>query len=102
MEPSTAAPPKMLNVALFGAQADTLIPDIQRHENLRLTEHEPDVVVCFGGDGTLLAAELHYPGLPKVPILNSRRGHRCIPQPAGEVIDGLGGGCALCEQLHQA
>ena len=92
MEPSTAALPAVMNVALFGAQADSLIPDIQRHENLRINEHSPDVVVCFGGDGTLLAAELHDPGLPKVPILNSRRGHRCIPQPANEVIDGLASG----------
>lgn len=92
MEPSTAAPPKLLNVALFGAHADSLLPELAKHDNLRLTETEPDVVVCYGGDGTLLAAELHFPGVPKAPILNSRRGHRCIPQPPHEVIAGLANG----------
>lgn len=92
MEPSTAAAPRILNVALFGAQAESLAPEIEKHENLRLTPDAPDVVVSYGGDGTLLASELHYPGVPKAPILNSRRGHRCIPQPPEEVIAGLAAG----------
>lgn len=92
MEPSTAAPPKPMNVVLFGAQADALIPEINKYENLRMDGGEPDVVISYGGDGTLLASELHYPGIPKAPILNSRRGHRCIPQPPREVIAGLAAG----------
>jgi len=81
-----------LKIVLFGAQADDLLPEVRRYGNLHIVEDDPDVVVCFGGDGTLLAAELHFPGVPKVPILNSRRGHRCIPQPADEVIAGLSNG----------
>ncbi len=76
-------------ITLFGNKADVLAPLVHRHENLVLTEEAPDLVVCYGGDGTLLAAELHWPGVPKVPILNSRRGHRCIPRPPEEVIDAL-------------
>lgn len=92
MEPTTAAPPSLLRIALFGAQAETLLPLLQQHENLKVAEDNPDMIVCFGGDGTLLAAELEYPGVPKVPILNSRRGHRCIPQPPQEVIAGIASG----------
>lgn len=76
-------------VLLFGAEADRLIPLLQEHPELEIVTESPEVVVCYGGDGTLLAAELHYPGLPKVPILNSRRGHRCIPHPPAQVIAGL-------------
>ena len=32
----------------------SLAPEIEKHENLRLTPDAPDVVVSFGGDGTLL------------------------------------------------
>ena len=60
-----------------------------QHANLELTQNAPDVVVCYGGDGTLLAAELEWPGVPKAPILNSRRGHRCIPRAPKEVLDAL-------------
>jgi NAD+ kinase len=85
-----AAPPS--RVALYGAQAHLLEAEFARHPNLHLVEGNPDVVVCYGGDGTLLSAEMRWPGLPKVPILNSRRGHRCIPHPPREVIAGLAEG----------
>lgn len=84
------APPS--KVVLYGAQAHLLEAEIARHANLCLVDADPDVVVCYGGDGTLLSAEMHWPGLPKVPILNSRRGHRCIPHPPREVIAGLAEG----------
>ncbi len=79
-------------VALFGNTSEQLKPLLSRHPNLELTDDAPDIVVCYGGDGTLLAAELQWPGLPKAPILNSRRGHRCIPHAPEEVIDALAGG----------
>src|SRR5690606_5059023 len=93
---ATAAP--SARVVLFGEQAHRLESEIARYPNLTLVNGEPDVVVCFGGDGTLLAAELQWPGLPKVPILNSRRGHRCIPHPPKEVIAGLAGGRLVANQ----
>ena len=79
-------------VALFGNEAEALVPHLGRHDNLELVETDPDVVVSFGGDGTLLAAELRWPGKPKVPVLNSRRGHRCIPHPPADVIEALAAG----------
>lgn len=80
---------KTKRVLLFGAQAHRLERLVAGHEQLVLVDEEPDVVVSYGGDGTLLAAEWSFPGLPKVPILNSKRGHRCIPHPADEVIGAL-------------
>lgn len=80
---------KPVHLTLFGSQAESLIKTVRKHESLVLVDKDPDVVVCFGGDGTLLAAELRWPGVPKVPVLNSRRGHRCIPHPAHEVLRGL-------------
>jgi NAD+ kinase len=81
-----------LRVALFGNEVEALNPHFARFCNLEIVEADPDVVVSYGGDGTLLAAELRWPGRPKVPILNSRLGHRCIPHPAGDVVAALAAG----------
>lgn len=78
-----------MRVALFGAEADRLRPEMGRYPKLELTDSRPEVVVCYGGDGTLLSAELAWPGVPKVPIRNSRRGHRCIAHPPEAVIERL-------------
>ena len=83
---------KAIDVLLFGTDVGDLAPEIREHRNLNLVDSNPGVVVCYGGDGTLLSAELEYPGIPKVPILNSRIGHHCIRHAAGQVIAGLAEG----------
>ena len=81
-----------INVALFGAESDSLLPHVKGQAKLTVVDTNPDVIICYGGDGTLLTAELRWPGIPKVPILNSHHGHRCIPRPPDEVIAGLASG----------
>ncbi len=77
---------KTQRVLLFGAHAHELAPEVRSYPNLEIVDDHPDVVISYGGDGTLLAAELNWPGIPKVPILNSDRGHQCLAHPAGDVI----------------
>lgn len=78
-----------MKVALFGARIEDIASDIARCPEIDLVEQQPEVVVCFGGDGTLLAAEQRWPSVPKVPIRNSRHGNRCIAHPPREVIERL-------------
>jgi NAD kinase len=78
-----------LRIALFGKEAATLLPLLEPEASLTLVQEAPDVVICYGGDGTLLAAELEWPGIPKVPVLNSKRGNRCIQRRPEEVISAL-------------
>jgi NAD+ kinase len=78
-----------MKVLLFGPKAASLHAEVAKHPSLRLVEEEPDVVISYGGDGTLLTAERRWPGVPKVPIRNSRRGHRTLPYPPNEVLKGL-------------
>lgn len=80
---------EVLRLLLFGGQAHELQPLVAKYPNLEIVDADPDIVACYGGDGTLLAAELEWPGVPKVPILNSRVGHRCIPHPPAQVVDAL-------------
>ncbi len=83
---------KPLSVLIYGAESAGVIPLLQKFDNLTLVERNPDVVVCYGGDGTLLTAELTWPGVPKVPIRNSRQGKRCIAKPPEVVIEHLATG----------
>lgn len=96
-----------MKVMLFGQQADDIRPILQNYAALELVETQPDVVICYGGDGTLLTAERQWPCIPKVPIKNSQHGNRCIAHPPSEVIERLAEGqlfrteymrlgCALC------
>ena len=79
-------------ILLYGIRAQRIQEELRQYPNLELVTERPDVVVSYGGDGTLLHAELDYPSVPKVPILNSKRGHRCIPHPPAQVIAGLAAG----------
>jgi NAD+ kinase len=75
-----------MKLLLFGNQAPDLREVAEGFNGLEVVDDAPDVVVCYGGDGTLLAAELEWPGIPKLPIRNSRRGHRLIPHSPEDVF----------------
>jgi NAD+ kinase len=83
---------KPMRAVLFGARADSIRKLLETQSSLELVETDPQIVVCYGGDGTLLSAELKWPGVPKVPIRNSRRGNRCIDHPPEAVLERLAKG----------
>ncbi|MEK7127687.1 MAG: hypothetical protein AAB838_03115 [Patescibacteria group bacterium] len=49
----------------------------------------PDVVVTYGGDGTLLGAERDWPGIPKLPLKNSDHCHLCYDIPNEKLLGRL-------------
>jgi NAD+ kinase len=81
-----------MKVLLVGEQVADLGDEIRKHSNLEVVHRSPEVVVCYGGDGTLLAAERQWPSIPKVPIKHSLRGNRCIARPASAVLERLARG----------
>lgn len=81
-----------MRVVLRGLESSSLRDDVRAHPNLEIVSEAPDVVVCYGGDGTLLAAEHEWPMVPKVPIKHSQRGIRCIAHPAPDVLRRLAEG----------
>lgn len=54
----------------------------------KLVTKKPDMVLCAGGDGTLLIAERKMPGIPKITIKNSEICNNCngYDTPEDEVL----------------
>lgn len=63
-----------MKVAIVGLEKQALADYIHKHHqrDFTLVKVRPEFVFCYGGDGTLLFAEQHYPGVPKVMIRQSR------------------------------
>ena len=47
----------------------------------RYQDQIDNLVVCVGGDGSLLGAEIIYPGVPKLGVRVSKVCHHCHPEP---------------------
>ncbi len=48
-----------------------------RKAGFKIVEKNPDWVLSYGGDGTILYAERKYPGVPKLAVKNTKICHRC-------------------------
>lgn len=59
---------------------------------LAVVRRDPDLVLCHGGDGTLLRAERLLPGVPKIPARLSRLSRLCplheLPAILGRLVEG--------------
>ena len=73
-----------MRVALRGRNLDGL-RDMLRGLPLQIAEDEPDVVISYGGDGSLLGAEREFPGVTKCPIRDQQTRPKC-PQHGEEHI----------------
>ncbi len=65
-----------MKVLLTGTNAKN-IEDLVKSFGFELVTLEPDVIISYGGDGTLLSSEREYPGIPKLPIRNSQFCKKC-------------------------
>lgn len=79
-----------MKVVISGLEKNDLAHYIRKHhaKDIQIVKSKPEFVLCYGGDGTLLFAERHYPSVPKVMIRHSRVCHNCA-RLAKETILGL-------------
>lgn len=67
-----------MRVHLIGSRASDLLPILERLEIEVSDEAEAsDLVVTYGGDGTLIGAEARWPGMPKLPMRDDRTCQKC-------------------------
>ncbi len=79
-----------MKVLLAGKNSDA-IRGLVESSGLTIVDQNPEVIISFGGDGTLLYSEREYPSIPKLPVRNSQFCHKC-PEHDEKV---------LLEKLHQ-
>lgn len=65
-----------MKIQLYGKNAQDITDTVQ-NLGFEIVEDNPDVIVSYGGDGTLLAAERQFPGIPKLPIRDSKVCKKC-------------------------
>jgi len=87
-------------VAVFGEDLATARAAV-RAAGLALVRVRPDVVLCHGGDGTLLRAERALPGVPKVPARVARVSRLCPEHELPRILDGLAREALPVERLEK-
>lgn len=88
----------MIKVSLFGKNSDSIRHLIPQY-NLELVDDKPDVIISYGGDGTLLSAERKFPGIPKLPIRDSKVCKKCPSHTTADLLETLGKGQINFQEL---
>ncbi len=71
------APKKLERVRVISLSDTSEIVGVLVSEGFKVVESDPDFIVCFGGDGTVLFSERSFPGVPKLIIKTSRVCRKC-------------------------
>lgn len=65
-----------MKVLLYGKHIQDL-EKVVKDLSFEVVAKNPDVVISYGGDGTLLSAEREYPDIPKLPVRNNQFCKKC-------------------------
>ncbi|HDQ60045.1 MAG TPA: hypothetical protein ENN30_02520, partial [Candidatus Woesearchaeota archaeon] len=65
-----------MRIALVSNKSELIKKDLKELD-IQTVKKNPDYVLAFGGDGTLLASEEKYPGVPKIFIYYSGTCLKC-------------------------
>ncbi len=68
---------KKLKVSVRGKFLADILPYLEGRKAFVVGEEMPDLVITYGGDGALLGAEREFPGVPKLPLRDSRTSKLC-------------------------
>lgn len=80
-----------MKILITGKNAKNIEPLVRKlglpagRQGFEIVSAKPDVIISYGGDGTLLASERKYPGVPKLPIRDSLICKKC-PDHKEEVL----------------
>lgn len=73
-----------MKILIFGKNTEKL-ESLVKSQNFEIVKSNPDLIISFGGDGTLLSCERQFPGIPKLPIRNSQFCKKC-PEHQDEIV----------------
>ena len=75
-----------MKVLVFNTLKNSGVEEVLKEHGFEIVSYNPDVVVSYGGDGTLMRAEHMYPGIPKLPLRASAVCKLCSPISNEEVL----------------
>jgi NAD kinase len=78
----------MKRVLILGEGIGAIVPLVEER-GFEVVSEAPDIVLTYGGDGLLLRSEDAWPGIPKLPLRNSRHGKKCQPHELPRALDDL-------------
>lgn len=91
---------RIMKLLLFGKKAFELKP-LLKQQGFTVVEDNPQVVITYGGDGTLLSAEREYPGVPKLAIRDNSICVKCVSHQDKELFKKLKEDRLPLRQLHK-
>ncbi|OGG07257.1 hypothetical protein A2872_01475 [Candidatus Gottesmanbacteria bacterium RIFCSPHIGHO2_01_FULL_42_12] len=77
---------KVLLYGRYGRHADE-VENLVKSFGIEVVRDNPEVVIAFGGDGTILGAERDWPDIPKLALKNSKNCHLCAPLPNEKMLE---------------
>lgn len=80
-----------MTVLLYGNHSKDLA-SLVKSLGIEIVESEPDVIITYGGDGTLISGERVYPGIPKLPLRDSKVCNKCQKHLDETVLKNLAAG----------
>jgi NAD kinase len=78
----------MKRVLVLGEETGGILSLVEER-GFRVVSEDPEIVLTYGGDGLLLRSEEAWPGVPKLPLRNSRHGKKCRPDEIPRALDDL-------------
>jgi NAD+ kinase len=87
-----------MNVTIFGNDTEN-ISDLLLDKNFNIVNENPDFIISYGGDGTVMKSESAFPGIPKIVLRNSLICKKCSPLTNEEVLNRVISGDYVIEEL---
>ena len=90
---------RLSRAVLTGRNLELLAPKVEAH-GFAIVDADPDLIICPGGDGTLVGAEREWPGVPKVALQRSEICRKCPRHGDDEILGAVARGeCSRHEFL---
>ncbi len=77
-----------MKVAVTGKNSKDIV-QLVKDLGFEMVSSNSDLVISYGGDGTLLSSERTYPGIPKLPIRDSLFCNKCSDHSDKEILEKL-------------
>lgn len=78
-------------VIIYGADKEKISNLVLKYD-FEIVEKNPDFVISYGGDGTVMHSEAEYPGIPKIILRNSRVCKLCSVLENEDVLEKIKSG----------